>query len=228
MIEFNLLPNVKLEFVRSQRLKHLVMLVSVLAAGVALVILIFFIIFVDIVQKKNISDLNGRINANSKQLQAIPSLNKILTVQNQLSALPALHNQKPVASRLFGYMTQVTPSQLTISNLKADFVLHSVTITGDAPSLAVVNQFADTLKFTTYTTANSSKAVDAFSQVQLASFGRTDKGASYTLQVAFDPLIFDGATTPTLTVPKIVSTRSETEHPTDLFQQSTTTTPTKQ
>jgi len=223
MIEFNLLPDVKLEFVKSQRLKHLVMLAAILAAAVALVVLIFFLVFVDVIQKKNIRDLNGRIASNSKQLQAIPNLNKVLTVQNQLSALPALHKQKPVASRLFGYMSQLTPSQVTISNINADFTAHTITLTGDADSIATVNQFADTLKFTTYTTSTNSKATDAFSNVQLTSFNRTEKGASYSMQFSYDPPLFDEAiSTPPLNIPKIFSTRSETEHPTDLFQQSST------
>ena len=225
MIEFNLLPDVKLQFVKTERVKHLVVLISILVAAVTLVIFIFFVVFVDIIQKKNISSLNGQIQDKTSQLQAVPNLNKILTIQNQLQSLPGLNNQKPVASRLFNYMGELTPPQLTISNLKVDFTLHTFSITGDADTIATINKFADTLKFTTYTSSNGGKTPPpAFSQVQLTGFSPNSKGATYTIQLSYDPAIFDAANTITLTVPKITSTRSATEQPTDLFKQSTTTT----
>jgi hypothetical protein len=51
-------------------------------------------------QKKHLSDLNKDIAAESKQLKRKPDIDKILTVQNQLDILTALHAGKPAASRL--------------------------------------------------------------------------------------------------------------------------------
>src|ERR1700685_4322347 len=136
MIEFNLLPDVKLEYVKTRRIERLVIASSLLAAIVALVVFIFLVVFVDVLQKKHLSDINSDINTSSAQLQAVPSLNKILTIQNQLQALPALHDQKPLSSRLFSYMTQLTPANATISSLNVDFMQHTLTIAGNADSLA--------------------------------------------------------------------------------------------
>jgi hypothetical protein len=54
--------------------------------------------------------------------------------------------------------------------------------------------------------------------VVLSDFTRTDKEATYTITLSYNPVIFDSASNVVLTVPKIISTRSETEKPTELFK----------
>lgn len=224
MIQLNLLPDVKLQYLKVKRTQHLVMTVSTVLIIASLAIFILLIGTVDVFQKKNIHDLDGDIGTFTKQLQDTPDLNKVLTVQNQLKALPGLHDQKAVASRLFGYLQQVTPSAANISQLSTDYAQHTITITGSAKSLDIVNTFVDTLKFTTYTTADNSNAQDAFSAVVLSQFSRNNAGASYTITLNFDPAIFDSAHDVKLKVPNIISTRSAVEQPTDLFKKDTTQT----
>ncbi|HVC36681.1 MAG TPA: hypothetical protein VNE40_04565 [Candidatus Dormibacteraeota bacterium] len=223
MIQLNLLPDVKLEYIKAQRLRRLLTSVSVLVSTVALVALVLLFLFVDVVQKKNLGDLNRDIHRYSSQLQNTKDLNKILTVQNQLSSLTQLHNQKPAASQLFGYLNQTTPANADINNFAIDFNQHSITITGTADALSTVNQYVDTLKFTTYTTGtssgNNSSSTKAFSGVVLSSFGRSDKGASYTINLSYDPNIFDITQTIKLVVPQQVTTRSEVDQPAALFRQ---------
>src|SRR3979411_1883627 len=100
MVQFNLLPDVKIQYLKARRQEHLVVLISTFAtiAGIAIVLILLSTVYV--VQKKNLSDLNRDIKTDSQQLQATPNLDKILTVQNQLKALPSLHDQKPVVTRL--------------------------------------------------------------------------------------------------------------------------------
>lgn len=217
MIQFNLLPDVKLEYLKAQRTKRLVVSVSVLAGAAALALLLILLVVVDGLQKKNIHDLSADITSSSAKLRATPNLSKILTVQNQLGALTKLHDQKPSATRLFDFLGQMTPANVTISKLDADFTQNTLSISGAAPSLDEVNTFTDTLKFTTYQ-AGSATGAKAFSSVVLSTFSRNDKDASYTITLAFDPAIFSNATDVQLTVPNIVTTRSTVEQPTDLFK----------
>jgi len=206
MIQFNLLPDVKQEFVKARRTNRLVTLVSIGVSGVSLFLLLLMLVTVDIVQKKSMSDLNGDITKYSHQLKAVPDLDKILTVQNQLNTLTGLHDQKVVSSRLFGYISQITPTQASISSLNIDFTAHTMTVNGEAPSIAVINTFTDTLKSTTYKTdAAGSQATKAFTSVVLSSFGRDSKGATYNITFNFDPAIFDSAHNVTLTVPSTTS-----------------------
>ncbi|HSX07993.1 MAG TPA: hypothetical protein VLG11_03820 [Candidatus Saccharimonadales bacterium] len=221
MVQFNLLPDVKLQYLRARRQEQLVILISTAAiiAGVAVVVLLLGVVYG--VQRKNLSDLNKDIKTNSQQLQSTQDLNKILTIQNQLNALTGLHDKKAVVTRLGGFLSQLTPTQATISKLDVDFNKNTITANGDAVSVDVVNTFADTLKFATYSipsSGTSSKA--AFSQV-VTNLSRDKKGATYTITASFDPAIFsetsDGVT---LNVPQIISTRSVVEQPTALFQNS--------
>ncbi|HET8709303.1 MAG TPA: hypothetical protein VFL85_03400 [Candidatus Saccharimonadales bacterium] len=202
MIQFNLLPDVKLEYIKTERLKRAVVGISLLASVVALVIFIFLLMAVDVFQKKNINDLGKEITAASQQLKQNKELPKMLTVQSQLKSLPALHDQKPSTSRIFGFMDQLTPDKASISELNLDMTAGTLSITGTASGLSVVNEMADALKYSTYTAGDDSAPKNAFSNVVLSSFDRNEKNATFTLDFNFDPLIFDNANDVSLKVNK--------------------------
>lgn len=219
MIQFNLLPAIKLEFMRAKRLKRLVMLVSVgvSALGIAVVVLLF--LAVNVVQKNHIDNLDKDIQNHTANLKDTQDIDKILTVQNQLNSITELHDKKPAVNRLYQYLAQLTPENTSISKLEIDFELNTVKVTGQSDTLETNNKFVDTLKFTTYTIApkegeeQSSEPAKAFQGVVLANFGRDDTGASYTVEFTYDPVIFDNTQKVTLSVPSIISTRSVTEKP---------------
>ena len=222
MIQFNLLPDIKIQYLRARRQKHLVVLTSTITIVACVAVMAILVSMVFVVQKKSISDLSRDITGASNQLKDTQDLTKMLTVQNQLKALPALHDAKPVVSRLFGYLNQSTPTAASISRLQVDYMAQTLTISGPADTLVTVNTFADTLKFTTYHTESAPKEEKpAFSSVVLSSFGRDSKGATYTITFTFDPLIFGQNEEITLTVPKKITTRSQTEQPSALFQSET-------
>jgi len=223
MIQFNLLPDIKQQYLKAQRQKHLVMFISTVAIIAAVAIFVVLLLVVQVWQKKSISDLNTDIKRYSKELTNTSDLNKILTVQNQLKSLTALHDKKAVATRTFSYITQVTPQQASISKLNLDFALNTISISGSANSLETVNTYVDTLKFTKYnTTGDSSTSGNAFTNVVLSTFGRTSNGATYTVTASFNPIIFSENQSVSLNVPQTTTTRSVTEQPTDLFQSNGT------
>jgi hypothetical protein len=216
MIQFNLLPDVKLEYIRAQRTKRLVMTVSVLVAIASLAILVILLMTVFVFQKQHMKHLTSDITKYSNDLKATPDLDKILTIQNQLGSLASIHEQKPEVNRIIPFIKEVTPSDASISSLNVDFATNTMVITGSADTLVTVNKYVDTLKFTHYSNGQDSPL--AFSAVVLTSFGKADKGASYSINLAFDPVIFDNTQDIKLTVPNIVSTRSSTEKPDVLFE----------
>ena len=225
MIELNLLPDVKLEFIKAQRSRRLVLIVSVMVSVLSIALLAG-LLSVDALQKKHLSDLSRNITSESSKLQNEPQINKILTVQNQLESLTALHAGKPAASRLFDYLNQVTPAAVSITSLNVDFTQQTATITGTSDALSTVNKYVDTLKFTTYTTKDNPTATKAFSNIVLSSFGintsTTDstQAATYTITLSYDKTIFDITQDVTLTVPSLVTTRVQLAQPTDLFKSS--------
>ena len=222
MIQLNLLPDIKQEFVRVHRTKRLVMAFSILLTSISLIIFVVLLLVVDVAQKKDLSNIDKDISSFSSQLKRTTNLNQILTVQNQLKSLPALNAQKPATSRLFGYINQLTPIKVDITNLDVDYTLFKITINGNADSADTINTFVDTLKFTTYTVTDSTGnkiTAKAFTNVVLSSFNRTTAQSTYSISLNFDPLIFNNTNTATLTVPNIISTRSEVNQPKALFQQ---------
>lgn len=222
MIQFNLMPDVKLEFVRAQQMKRLVVGTALIATITSFVLFALLYSVVHGVQHKNMNDLNKDIAKYTKQLQDTTDLNKILTVQNQLGALTTLHDQKPAASRVFTFIQQVTPANVTIGDLATDFTAHTMTITGTAPSLDAVNTFIDSLKFATYSGGGESGT--AFSSVVMSQFAREDTSATYTITLNFDPNLFTNEADKTLNVPNKVTTRSVLEQPSAIFQKVTTNT----
>lgn len=218
MIQFNLLPDIKVQYLKSKRRKHTVVLASIIASVASVAILALLLVVVHGVQKKSLNDLNKDIKARSTELQNTPDLTKVLTIQNQLQELPTLHDSKPVATRVYDYLSQVTPNEISISKTTVDFKLNTVSMTGSAKDLATVNKFVDTLKFTKYSTTSGVKGKEAFSKVVLKSFSRDTDSATYTIDFAFDPIIFKQTEEVKLEVPDIISTRSKVERPAALFQ----------
>jgi hypothetical protein len=222
MIQFNLLPDVKLQLVKANRLKHTVSVVAIIAAGVALFIAVLLIITVDVVQKSHMNSLNTQITTLSGELKDTPNLDQVLTVQDEVNALPGLNSQLPVATRLSGFVSELTPSTATISTLNVNFQTNVITIAGSAGNLATINQFVDTLKLSSYQASSSLPTKNAFSDVVLSSFGYTSStGASYAITANVDPTIFsDAYGTVALNVPNSTSTHSASTSST-LFQPQT-------
>ncbi len=224
MIQLNLLPDVKTKYIKAQRTKRTVLLSTFIISGAALGIVLLLASVVYGAQKLRLNSLDDDIKDKSAQLKKIDSLDKILTIQNQLKALPGLHGQKPVVSRVFVFLPQITPTDVNIASFDLKLEDSSMSFTGSAKDLSAVNKFVDTLKFTKFTTDTDQTLKPAFSSVVLTSFSRTDKGASYAVTLKYDPALLSASNkTVTLVVPKITSTRSETERPTDLFKQQTPT-----
>lgn len=218
MIQFNLLPDIKIQYLKSKRRKHAVVLASVITGIASVALLVMLLVVVHGVQKKSLSDLNKDIKARSSELQSTPNLTKVLTIQNQLQALPGLHDSKPVANRFYDYLSQVTPNDVSVSKASVDFATSTVSLSGSSKDLAIANKFIDTLKFTKYDTTSGIKDKEAFSKVVMKSFSRDADKATYTIDFVFDPVIFKQTEEVKLEVPDIISTRSKVERPAALFQ----------
>ncbi len=217
MIQFNLLPDIKLEYIRTRRTKRLIMLIASVVTAVSVTVMVLLFTVVNGFQKSHLNNLSSDIERTGTAIKDTEDLDKILTIQSQLTSLPALHEQKPVASRLFAYTSQVTPVNTSIARLNISFTDQTITITGAADTLGTINKFVDTLKFTEF--KNGDVQERAFFDVVLSSFGRDGRGASYTINLKFKPTIFESASAVELVVPNIITTRSQTERPEEaLFQ----------
>lgn len=232
MIQLNLLPDVKLEYIKSRRYRRLVTVIASVVTLVAILIMGLLFVNVKVLQARHLHDLNNTIQSTMAKLKGNTNLNKVLTIQNQLNSLPSLEDQKPVASRLVGasntpgFLTEVTPTKASIGTFDVDFTAHTFSIKGTADTIYTVNQYADTLKFTKYAmNGDTSHEQNAFSNVVMSDFGYNQDGTVYfTLTCNYDPNLFDIQQKVTLDVPKnFITTRSEIDKPTVLFNGKTGT-----
>jgi hypothetical protein len=232
MIQLNLLPEVKQQYINAQRQRRMLSSLSVLVAGASLIILILLFGY-NLALKAHLHSLNNDIATNTQQLKSEPKINTILTVQNQLNSLPALDANKPEASKLFQtYLNELTPSNVSISDFNINFAEKTMSIEGSADSLSSINQYVDTFKKTTYTIGTSKATTPAFSDVVLSEFGinsssagNPTQAASYTITLDYNQAIFDESYAVTLNVPSI-TTRADVNVPTTLFEAAPTTTKT--
>ena len=221
MIQLNLLPDVKMQYIKAQRTRNMVLSTAIIIS-LASVALLVLLLIVGGLQKKHISDLNADIKSDTATLQKKKDINKILTVQNQLNQLTALHSSKPAASSLFKFLNEVTPTQASINSFKIDFTAQTVTITGSSDSLSSVNKFVDTLKFTKFI-ADDSAPTPAFNNVVLSNFAvngggaGSNKAVSYTIVFNYDPALFDSTKKVELEIPSTTTTRTQPGQTTDLF-----------
>lgn len=229
MIQFNLLPDIKLQYIKAKRAKRTVIVVSLLVGASSLAVFVFLFITVHGFQKQHMNKITEDIAIAQKTLDETPDLNKVLTIQNQLNSLPNLHNQKPVTGRIYDYIYKITPSNVNIGKTELNFADNTVNFYGTASSLSHVNKFVDTMKFTKYTIVTdnqiegqpqNSDNQKPFSDVVLTSFEVDEETGeiTYNITAKFDLLIFDNNKTIKLDVPNITSTRSETEKPDELFK----------
>lgn len=233
MIQLNLLPEVKLEYLKAQRSRRLVSSIAVLVTLGSIGLLALFLSF-SALQAKHLSDLNKDIKSDTAKLKAQPDVVKVLTVQNQLNRLSDLHASKPAAPRVFDFLNQLTPAQISINSLLLDFTQQQITITGSADALSSVNKYVDTLKFTKYKDTEADKSSKAFSNVVMTSYTISTSGggsggsknaqpATFTVNLKYDPPLFDLSKKVTLEVPNVTTTRSAITSPTDLFQPAPST-----
>lgn len=215
-VQFNLLPSVKLDYIKTLNTRKRVTKISLLVSGVSLALLLVMLLTVQGVQRKQLSDASGKINAAINDIQSEPEITKILTVQNQLVTLSDLHASKHITSRVFDYLSQVTPAGVSLSRLSIDYARDAITIDGTADTATSVNKFVDTLKFTKYSLGKDPAQSTAFSSVIESNFNIGSTSVTYSLTVTFDPNLFannvkDSTGTvvvPTLVVPTQTTTRS--------------------
>jgi len=211
MIQFNLLPDVKKEYIKAKRTKRLIISASFIAGVSSIVLVVLMFSFVKFAQQKNIDDLTNDIESEIAVVNSVEDINEILTIQNQLNTLPGLHEGKPEASRVFALLSSVTPANVSIGSVDLDIENSRLKIQGSASSLALVNQYADTLKFATYKTNDTSEG-KPFTKV-ITQSARSDESTSYTISMDFDSVLFDNTIVVEIIVPNTVTTRSTLGQP---------------
>lgn len=229
MIQLNLLPDLKKEFIKAQKSKSVIIGASIMVTLGAIGISALLFVYVTFVQQVQINWATDEINKKSNELKNIPDINKYLTIQNQLGKLPELHEGKGAYSRLFGFMNilnPAAPNNVSLASLQLVTEETSIIFTGNTTNFETFNIFVDTLKNAEISYkengAAEAKTEKMFDVVMVQSSGLSKSGnqtvVAFTVQAAYKESVFDVRNTEaTVKVPNITTTGSVTEAPKPLF-----------
>lgn len=225
MIQLNLLPDLKKEFIKAQKNKGLVITASIFVTLGALGLSALFFVYVTFAQQLQISLVTQDIERKAGELSAISDIDKYLTIQNQLESIGQLHNDKGAYSRLFEFFGVLNPSPPNNINLTAAQLVtsdKSVTFNGTTASFESLNVFVDTLKNAqvTYTVDGSDEQIKEtmFEQVlvQNSGLGRVNEKqvVVFTVRAVYRDSVFSTVNNDVkVEVPAITTTPSATDAP---------------
>lgn len=152
MIEINLVPDVKQELIKVQRIRSTVIAGSILVGVVSIGVVSILAFYVFAVQTVRGSVLDGQISKENVTWTKDDEIPKVLTIQNQLSKISDLNSDKLITSRLFDMLVKIIPkppNNIQISSLKVDSDASTVKIEGQAPnSYAGLEVFKKTMQAT--------------------------------------------------------------------------------
>lgn len=120
--EISLLPEVKLEMIRKQKVRNLVMFVTIIVVSVSLGA-VAILGSVKIGQDITLSGQNAKLEELSAKITSDTQLTDILTIQDQLNKISKIEDNKKVLSRVFSLLTVFLPSgadKISLSELNID------------------------------------------------------------------------------------------------------------
>jgi len=148
VIEINLIPDVKRELLRAQRMRAAVISASIITSIIAGGVVVMFLLYIYGVQNVRGAILDGQITSGSKKLAEVEDLSKMVTIQNQLAQISVLNGQKNMDSRLFDVLAGVIPPDpngVQISQVTIDAATKTIRIEGQTRGYDSMEVFKKTL-----------------------------------------------------------------------------------
>jgi hypothetical protein len=180
-------------------------------------------VYVTFLQQLQINLATDDIKQKESELKRITDIDKYLTIQAQLAALPSLHNAKGSYDRLFTFLNVLNPgapNTVGLNNLQLSTDTRSIIFTGTTATFETLNVFVDTLKNAevSYKAGGQGESQKAtmFDQVLIQTSGFSHIGSknlvSFTIKTVYNSSAFDVQNTDvTASVPSITTTQSVTQ-----------------
>lgn len=200
MIEINLVPDVKQELIKAERVRSLVISTAILAGIISLAIVAILAAYVFGVQSVRGALDDDNIKKGNAQLAEVEDLSKILTIQNQLSKISELNGQKKIDSRIFDVLQAVippAPNTIQVSSLLIDATNSRISIEGQTPTYDTLEIFKKTIDgaVITYKIDGEDKQTKLASEISTSdvSFGEDSTGVKvlrFTLSFIYPEELF--------------------------------------
>ena len=155
MIEINLIPDVKQELLKAQKVRSMVISIAILVGIISAGIVVILAMYVFGAQWFRDNVANDSITKEYKQLSSVEDLANTLTVQNQLTKLSAVHADKKINSRIFDVLSTIIPPEpnsIAITKLSINSEEGTITIEAQAvngyPALETFKKTIEATKIT--------------------------------------------------------------------------------
>lgn len=135
MIELNLVPDVKQELIKAQRVRTAVISITILVGLISIGVVVILALYLFGVQTVRNTFADNDIKNKTAELQKVSDISNTLTIQNQLSKLSVMHNNKNITSRVFDILTAINPAApntIVMSSVKLDADNKTITVDGQA------------------------------------------------------------------------------------------------
>ncbi|MEI7539696.1 MAG: hypothetical protein WCJ36_02930 [Candidatus Saccharibacteria bacterium] len=202
MIEINLVPDVKQELIKAQRIRSAVITVSIAVCVVSIAAVILLVLYIYTVQAVRSGIADNSIKQGNSQLGNVKDLSKTLTIQNQLTKISALNSSKKIDSRIFDLLSAVippSPNDVKFSNLAIDSTAKTISIDGQAAnSYAALEIFKKTIGGTSvkYDDGNGNSITTPIASnisIKDVSYGQDSSGVKvlrFTISFTYDEAVF--------------------------------------
>lgn len=235
MIQINLIPDVKQEMLRAQRMRNVAISLSIIVGIVAGGIVVSLMIILG-AQSAILKFQEGQITSGYKKLSSVSDLGSALTVQNQLASISGQNDKRTVDSRLLDVLAAINPAapyDVKLSKISLDPATSTLTLEGSASGgYPATDVFRKTILNTTVsmTRRGSDTAVDGplttDVTLQDTSFGEDASGAKvvrFTISFVYpDGMLDNSMSNVRVSTPsaRIDVTDSKTRIPDSMFSQA--------
>lgn len=201
MIEINLMPDVKQEYLKAKRTRMLVISGAIIVSIVSVAVVVLLAVYLFGIQTLFSLQADNDIKSNQKNIMNTADLTNMLTLQSQLVNISGLHDKQNMSSRMFeilGAIRPAQPNQVTFSTVKYDAESKSIHIDGQAINgFVAVDVFKKTIEATTFSYQEDSKTTThpVAENVTLSnlSYGEDASGVKvlrFTVDFDYDPSLF--------------------------------------
>lgn len=204
MIQINLLPDVKQQLISARRTRNTVISISILAAMIAGGIVALMLILLGVQATRNgIADSD--IKKEFAKLSAVDDLSDMVTIQNQLTKINGLNDNKSMDSRVFAVLQVINPAEpnnVQFTNVTITPEENKLVLEGKTASYSALEALEKTIHNTklSYATKDDStqKSEDLATDVVVLqrNFGEDSDGSkvvTFQMEVTYHDLLFSNA-----------------------------------
>ncbi len=209
MIQINLVPDIKQEMLRAQRMRNVAISLSILVGMIAVGVVVALLIVLG-AQVGYQKVMESKVNTEYNRLSGTQDINNALTIQNQLAAISGLNDKRTVDSRLLDVLTAInpaSPNDVKLSKVTLDPTQSTLTLEGSAAGgYPATEVFQKTILNTTVTSQPQGDASATPTTVPLTdpagltlqntSYGQDQSGAKvvrFTVVLKYPTGLFDNS-----------------------------------